>query len=264
MTQELSIVNYNNQKELIKQSKYPEQTKQYMLMAVSSLFSDLTTPEKVSMITEEFEKALTRAGTSKLDDKEKGFTISEIIALLNKKKQVTHKEVSEIFRKGSLGLYGKYFGINVKSVHEWIESFYADEDRKIAIRKLNELNQAAEKIRELTPIESQSLIKKSIKEIFEERKINQFSGTELLSYPIYDFLKLNGFINLTDKEKEYLLEEAEAMLKSNLMAGAGYKKTEELIAQFNTGVIKSDKLAKVLAVRDFMNDLIESGKIIEL
>lgn len=267
MSTQISIIENNKQLiELVEQSTHSFDEKQLMIRTISTRFCDLKVDisqnvnEKTFFISEEFEKALLRNGSQKLDPMEKGFIVSEIVEYLEGFKQLTVKEISFIFQQGSLGLLGKNFGINVKSVVSWITAYLDDEVRKMALKKLNVLKIQKAKVDELTYDQRQEIIKKSIIEIYKERIENQFENTEMLSYPIYDYLKVNGFINLNAVQKEYLIEEAQEIQKANLIAGRSIREQETIIKQIDTGEISVEQTAKVLAVRDFMNHLAMMGK----
>ena len=265
MTQELEKVNSNlpsfdtlhkQDVDMIKESNFDSDTKAVMLRAIAIRFCDLSMSERVQVITTELEQAYIRNGIGKDEVETKAFTVAEIVELFNKRKQITHKEITHIFKQGSLGLYGKNFGINVKSIHDWIVAFYDDEQRKLAVRKLNELKKASEAIKELTPAEKESIMVKMVKEIYFDRKENGFDGEEMLSYPIYDILKIKGLIKLSDSRKKMLLEEAEDLIKSPKKKGVNIGK---IISSISFAEFQSDaiKVAKVLAVRDYFNELSE-------
>lgn len=242
--------------EMVKDSGFDPETKAVMLRAVAIRFCDLTESEQAQLITTELEQAYIRNGTDKDQVETKAFTVAEIIQLFSSRKQITHKEVSHIFKHGSLGLFGKNFGINVKSVNDWILAFYEDESRKLTIRKLNELKKQSEQVKELTPAERESVMVKMVKEIYFDRKQNGFDGLEMLSYPVYDILKVKGLINLKEHEKSALIEEAEEMIEC-----AKYRtesnSEKPLGANLIYAITQSDatKVAKVLAVRDYFNEL---------
>jgi hypothetical protein len=264
MTQQLQIITSESQKEMILAASFSTDMKKYMVLAISKLFKDLTDDEKINLVTQEFEKALTRTGTYKPDATEKGFTIADILEMINEKKYITQDEVSEIFKKGSLGLLGEYFGINVKSVSNWIEIFYKDVQRREALKKLNELQDAQNKITEMTPADKQTFIEKAIKDVFHDRKVNGYSGLEGISYPMYDFLWRRKILSPSEKEREYLKEEATEYLKSQMLSSHSTLATKEILDKFEAGEVDVTKLAKSLAVRDYFNSLISDGKEIVL
>lgn len=245
---------YQSDKEMITTSCYDPDTKAVMLRAIAVRFFDLPMAQRVEVITTELEQAYIRNGTEKDNDEIKAFTIAEVVDLFNQRKQITHKEVTHIFKNGSLGLYGKNYGINIKSINDWILAFYEDETRKIAVRKLNDLKKKTTELKELTPAESETLMVKMVKEIYYQRIDQRFENTEMLSHPLYDILKDKGLLNLTIEQKKGYMEEAEELLTS-----AKYQSESESIIgkQLNYAMLQTDatKVAKVLAVRDYFNDL---------
>lgn len=257
-TNDLALISESASRDvvMIKESNFDNDTKQVMLRAIAIRFCDLSKVQQVQVITTELEQAFIRNGQEKDGVETKAFTVAEIVDLFAQRKQITHKEVSHIFRQGSLGLYGKNYGINVKAVNDWIHSFYEDEARKLAIRKLNDLKKQSEAIRELTPAEKESVMVKMVKEIYYERTQNGFDGMEMLSFPVYDILKVKGLIKLSERQKDDLVEEAK-----DLIERAKFKKNnssiEPITANMVYAIIQQDeiKVAKVLAVRDYFNEL---------
>ena len=245
----VKISHYEDQARLITESYYPEEVKKQMMLVIAPKFINLSLEEKITFITDEFEKALVRIGSVKDDSLRKGFMIAEIIEILCESPHLSIDEVKHIFRHGSLGLYGRNFGINPKSVNDWVIAYLQNDKRQI-IDKLNAMAKMNNVEPVLTKEEQSEIIKKLTIEIFDERKEKGLTGIELLSYPIFNFLKLGGFIELTDLERKFLLEEAEEMLQS-----IHSNKREANIMQLSIA-----QMAKVLYVRDFFNELIEDGK----
>lgn len=254
---------YQSDKEMINSSAYDKSTKEIMLRAISTRFCDLVIEDQVKVITTELEQAYIRNGTDKDSDEIKAFTVSEVIDLFSKRRQITHSEVTYIFKHGSLGLFGKNYGINVKSINDWIVAFYEDQTRIHAIKKLNDLKKAVDEVKLLSPADCETVMVKMVKEIYYERNQNGFSDTEMLSHPVYDILKSKGLIDLSEDQKTELKEEAE-----DLIDRARYESDREspIGKQLNYARFQSDviKVAKVLAVRDYFNYLSENNQEIPL
>lgn len=256
---ENALVFKNQQVKLIDQTHYSKDIKKVMKLAVDVKFSHLSIEEKILTVSNCIEAAYTRTGSIKLNPEEKTFFINEVIDILKDRVYVTRDELIEIFKKGSLGILGEYYGVNVKSFSQWIDIFYKDVHRREVIKKLNDLQSANDKVIEMTPIESQNLIKKAIIEVFEFRRENHQTGIEGISYPMYDYLFRKKIINLTDQEKKYLREEAVDYIQITYSASKG--KLTELL---DKSLIDPIKMAKTLAVRDYMNKAIEIGAEIEI
>lgn len=236
--------------QLINQTAYSNDIKKIMRLAVDVKFCTLSIEEKVLTVSNSIESAYIRTGSTKLNEDEKTFFINEVIDILAERKYATKDEVIDIFRKGSLGLLGDYFGVNVKSFLLWLDIFYKDVHRREIVKKLNDLQKANDKIEEMKPEDSQNLIRKTIVEVFNFRKENNQVGIEGLSYPMYDYLYRKGKINLSDQERKYLKEEAEAHIK--ITYSVGQKKFDDLL---DKSMVDPIKLAKTFAVRDYFNGL---------
>lgn len=257
------VTAYAQHEELIKSCNEDDNIKSIMLRAISGKFNDLSEADKAQLISTELELARIRAGVEKKRENNEqisGFEIAEIIDLFKKRKNITHREVSHIFKSGVLGAYGEYFGINIKTVNSWINSFYEDNMRQLAINRMNKLIDDKSSKKEITREEKKEIMKKSALEIFFERKKFGFTELEMLSYPIYDILKMSGKIELTEDEKNELINEAKSILERKT-----YMTENVNVISLSIGFVHDDvtKIAKVLAVRDYMNNLIDNNEVLE-
>lgn len=244
--------------DIIIHSNYPAAVKGYMELAVSPLFSKQEKAYQVLLVSNLLEQAFSRTGQMKLNSEEKAFTVNEIIDYVLERKYITCDELSEIFKRGSLGKFGDFYGINVASVSKWIDMFYKLAERQSAISKLNELQKSREAVTEVSKEEKEKIIKKAILDAFEDRKKHGWEGVEGLSYPMYDYLAHKKIIALSEIKRQYLKEEATAHIQAQ--HGKSPKDMRELYEQ---GKIDPILLAKTFAVRDWMNELIMNGKDIK-
>ena len=240
--------------EVISQTSYPSVVKGYMTLAVSTLFSKQTRDSQIELVSNLLEQAFSRTGQMKLSVEEKGFTVKEIIDYVLERKYITCDELSEIFKRGSLGKFGDFYGINVASVSKWIDIFYKLAERQSAISKLNELQRSRDTVVELSKDEKGKIIRQAILDVFEDRKKNGYEGTEGLSYPMYDFLFHKKIINISETKRQYLKEEAAV----HIQAQQG-KKPKDMRELYEQGRVDPILLAKTFAVRDWMNELIMNG-----
>lgn len=235
---------------MVMSTTYSPEVKKYMTMALDDRFCKKTAQEQALIISNELERAIQRNGQSRLTDEEKGFSVTEIRSLVLERPYITCEELSVIFKKGSLGLFGEFYGVNVKSISGWIDIFYKSAHRMDAIKKLNELQKYQANQEEMTPVDKEAIIRDAIIRVFEDRKKNGWIGTEGISYPMYDYLFRKKIINPSEQKKQYLKEEAAAHLKT--MHGKPAKDMKELYEQ---GRIDPIHLAKVFCVRDWMNEI---------
>jgi hypothetical protein len=136
--------------------------------------------------------------------------------------RLTLDEFNLSVRRGLRFEYGKYFGFNVLTVHKFIESYLACEERENALMKQQRFMQALQEKQEpetLTIEQKWEIMKSGILRQFET-----YQSTKVLrdfGNASYDFLDKAGFINLTNDEKKKIYQEAENKLQSEAIADTG-------------------------------------------
>ena len=135
--------------------------------------------------------------------------------------RLTLEEFNLAVRRGLRFEYGKYYGFNVLTVHKFIESYLACEDREVALSKQQRyLQEARDREHDPLTIEQKwEIMKEGILTQFETYKstkvLRDFGNAS------YDFLVKAGFINLTIEEKKKIFREAQEKLKAEAMVNSG-------------------------------------------
>lgn len=135
--------------------------------------------------------------------------------------RLTLDEFNLAVRRGLRFEYGKYYGFNVLSVHKFIESFLACEEREMALSKQQRYLQEA-KDRETEPLSVEQkweIMKHGILSQFEAYKstkvIRDYGNAS------YDFFAKAGVIQLSNEEKKLIFKEAEEMVKTEALTKSG-------------------------------------------
>ena len=158
------------------------------------------------------------------DEKDKSLAALTNLIIMDVKEyfpRLTLDEFNQAVRKGLRFEYGKYYGFNVLTVHKFIESYLACEEREVALSKQQRYLQEA-RDRELDPL---SIEQKW--EIMKNGILNQFEtyqSTKILrdfGNASYDFFDKAGVINLTNEEKKKIFLEAEEKLKAEALVNSG-------------------------------------------
>lgn len=135
--------------------------------------------------------------------------------------RLTLEEFNLAVRRGLRFEYGKYYGFNVLTVHKFIESYLACEDREVALSKQQRyLQEARDREHDPLTIEQKwEIMKEGIMKQFETYKstkvLRDFGNAS------YDFLAKAGFINLTIEEKQKIYKEAQEKLKAEAVVNSG-------------------------------------------
>lgn len=135
--------------------------------------------------------------------------------------RLTLEEFNLAVRRGLRFEYGKYYGFNVLTVHKFIESYLACEDREVALSKQQRyLQEARDREHDPLTIEQKwEIMKEGILTQFETYKstkvLRDFGNAS------YDFLVKAGFINLTIEEKKKIFKEAQEKVKAEVMVNSG-------------------------------------------
>ncbi len=135
--------------------------------------------------------------------------------------RLTLEEFNLAVRRGLRFEYGRYYGFNVLTVHKFIESYLACEDREVALSKQQRyLQEARDREHDPLTIEQKwEIMKEGIMKQFETYKstkvLRDFGNAS------YDFFVKAGFINLTIEEKKKIFKEAQEKLKAEAMVNSG-------------------------------------------
>lgn len=159
---------------------------------------------------------------------------------------LTQAELNHLFSEGLRGKYGEFFGINYKTVCEWIIAYRDSPERKSYL-------ESKSKVPELPPPKMTQEQKEQDDRDFVNynHELHKKCPLKLQMIPVilYKILYRNGKVNLSEEDKEDIREQAKELF--TLMKKDGT--IDEYMIQ-NLDEQKSiDNLAKRLAIRHIFN-----------
>ena len=108
---------------------------------------------------------------------------------------ITADELRYITEQGSIGKFGKFYGINPKTIIEWVEAYKNSEERKQTLRTIRKLSQSEESALNAPEI--------PFAELWENAKADYLkTGKVLGAAYLYEKAKENKLINLTPDQVE--------------------------------------------------------------
>ncbi len=183
-------------------------------------------------------------------------------AILNliyqKYRTLTVAELKLAFLNGSVGDYGDYIGVNLKSASQWIKGYAGAEIKKKALHEWN-LKLDKENTTEKTPEEKNRENLQSCVVYFDEFRngsVRNFGG-DLLLATYYDILLENDIVNFDEERRYSIYELAKEEIKT-----APKTKQKNAIAQIVNRATKDNELnvvCKRIALHQFFRDLITKG-----
>lgn len=159
---------------------------------------------------------------------------------------LTQAELNHLFSEGLRGKYGEFFGINYKTVCEWIIAYRDSPERKSYL-------ESKTKVVELPPpVMTQDQKDQDDRDFVNyNHELHKKCPLKLQMIPVilYKILYKNGKINFTDEEKEDIREQAKELFTMMKKDGT----IDEYMLQ-NLDEQKSiDNLAKRIAIRNIFN-----------
>lgn len=112
---------------------------------------------------------------------------------------LTQAELNHLFSEGLRGKYGEYFGINYKTVTEWIIAYRDSSERKAYIEQKTKVKELP--VRQMTPEEKEQDDKDYVNHFFNLHKKEPLK-LQAIDVNIYKTLWKNGKVNLDDETKE--------------------------------------------------------------
>lgn len=119
-------------------------------------------------------------------------------------------ELKLAFKNGVRGEYGEWFGINIKTFHQWIKGFQFDQKRKDAIEKRKAENEKPLPP-VMTPDQAEYEWKLAIKSQFSKFKESGIFVCEFPNFQFEEFEK-RGLIDLSVSEKKEILSQAKNVI----------------------------------------------------
>jgi len=256
-------------------NQLPEQLRKYALAKDGKIISKMPLKDAITSIYDTLCKVLvdTGNGTMQKQDNVESvlITISESIYQLvcDKYKVLTVNEFKLACLNGSLGDYGQYFGLNLKTVSDWLKGYNNDENKKKAMAEWNRLVGLVS-IQEKTPEQKDAIIVDGLIHYFNEYKnaglIQKFFlPVNSLCAVFYDNLKDKGLLVITKERKLEMYDKALAEYKADLEAKAKDRtvnfKTEQIKPLLESITGNNNKLfaniCKRMALLQYFDELIE-------
>jgi hypothetical protein len=123
---------------------------------------------------------------------------------------LTIEEIEIVFKNGSRGIYGDFYGINVRTLHSWVRE-YISITKAESILKLNSIKQISNKPKELSQEEKNKLRKDWIERVVKDFYKLKNDGVHVhydLGNILYSFFERNKLFILSKKEKKNIFDNA--------------------------------------------------------
>lgn len=253
----------------------PIHLQKYALAKQGELISKMSVKFAIKSIYEVLAKALVDSGQNKAYEKEKVelviLNISENVYQLicDKYKSLSINEFKLACLNGSIGEYGDYFGINLKTVSDWLKGYLNDENKRKAMAEWNRLLELVV-IQPKTDAQKDEIIVNGCIHYFEQYK--QAGLLKQILVPVnslcavfYDNLKSKGLLIITKERKNELYDKALAEYKTDLEAKAKDRessfKAEQIKPLLDSIVGNNNKtfanICKRMALMQYFDELIE-------
>jgi hypothetical protein len=199
-----------------------------------------------------------------------GFNISEqeqkalanylVMEIKNEFGYLTIEEVAIIFKNGSRGMYGEFYGINVKTLHSWVREYTAITKAE-SILKLNSIREINQKPKELSEEEKNRIkldwIERVIKDFITLKETGEYVHYDL-GNTLYSFFERNKLFILSKKEKaviyngaveEYKRERAKENATSRNQRFEFSNALDKFLQKDKGEILKIKTKAKQLAIK---------------
>lgn len=224
-------------------NQLPEQLRKYALAKEGKMISKMPLKDAITNIYDTLCKVLVDTGNGNMQKQDNVesvlITISESVyqLIFDKYKVLTINEFKLACLNGSLGDYGQYFGLNLKTVSDWLKGYNNDENKKKAMAEWNRLIGLVS-IQEKTPEQKDAIIVDGLIHYFNEYKkaglVQKFVlPVNSLCAVFYDNLKEKGLLIITKERKLEMYDKALAEYKADLEA-----KAKDRTVNFKTADIK--------------------------
>lgn len=131
---------------------------------------------------------------------------------------ITMEEIELAITRGIRNVYGEFYGLNVISVHNFIEAFILSEERQAALERQRRFVESLKPAPEPTEAEKEKMVADGFelrrKEYSETKRICDYGNVN------YDYAVAKGLINLTADEKWELYYQAEKRVKVEMLQEA--------------------------------------------
>lgn len=204
-------------------STLPETLKKYALAKQSPIISKMEKADAVKIINAAILKVIFDLGWNKKaenaseENQDRILTAGNCFDLIKDKyNNLTTGELTLAFLKGSLGEYGTYIGLGLKTLSDWLKGYSNDELKKKAMSEWNKaIDQVS--IKEKTPEQKEAIIRDGCLHSFNDYKANcLIIPVDHLCGVFYVYLKEKGLIKFSEAKRIELYDLAKAEYLSGL------------------------------------------------
>lgn len=253
-------------------SQMPQQLQKYALAKEGEIVAKMSVKFAIKSIYEIIAKTLVDTGVRNIQDQEQvivNIADSVYKLICDKYKTLTINELKLVCFNGALEEYGKYFGINLKTVSDWLKGYLNDENKKKAMAEWNRLIDLVQ-IKKYSDEQKEFIVLDGCVNFFEEYKqagiLKQILvPADSLAAVFYDTLKEIKLLIFTKERKLQIYDEAEILYKKKLAESRDNRKIKfeqkdmdymlEMIA--NNSNKSFANLCKRLSLYKYFDDLIE-------
>jgi hypothetical protein len=252
----------------------PEGLRKYVTAKESPKVIGLDPIEAVHMLLDLIMATQVNIGHTKSaeDDTMNAMAAKSIYDLIvDRFKTITVSELKLAVLNGSLGEYGDYVGVNLKSVSGWIKSYSTSELKKKAMSEWNKLIDLVQ----ITKFSEDQKVQIEIDgalNYFEEFKaaglLNEIKRpVDKLASIFYDRLKAMGLIQFAKSRRERIYDESKTEYEEKLKSAVkdrtiNFKMAdmEKIMATPINDNLAFSNLCKRRALLEYFNDLLELGE----
>jgi hypothetical protein len=240
----------------------------YYLARQSEKIISIDKKTALKAIYEIISKAMLNNGSTTLAGQEDAilFVCNEVYGVVyDKFKGLTIEEFGIAVKNGTIGDYGETFGVNLKTIVQWIKGYQSDERKKLAYDGVNHVLKLAQS-RIYTEAEKFENIKQSTIRAYNDFKENSFLFP-IFPAPYYDFLKEIGLINYSKDVKLDIAERAKKEYETNVLTQKKerrVKASEVASLLINLNENRSFvNICKKIALLKYFTELKKKGESIE-
>ncbi len=206
-------------------NQLPIALQKYALAKEGEIVSKMTLKFAIKSIYEVIAKTLIDTGVKNIPEQQQVIlNISETVYTLicDKYKNLTINELRLACFNGSLEEYGKYFGVNLKTVSDWLKGYNNDENKKKAMHEWNKMIDLVT-IKKFNDQQKEEIILDGCIKCFEEYKTSGIlkqliKPCDSLLAIFYDKLKEKQLLVFTKDVKLEIYDLAEKEYKETLEA----------------------------------------------
>lgn len=206
-------------------SKLPINLQKYCLAKEGEVISKMSASFGISSISKVIHSAMVNVGMNPVAGQDNVLlNISETVyQLINDRyKSITINEFKLACLNGSLEEYGKYYGINLKTVSDWLKGYNNDENKKKAMAEWNKMIDLVQ-INKYDDSQKEQIIIDGCVHFFNEYRenglLNQIiAPVDSLCAIFYDKLKEKGLLIFTKERKLEIYDKAVIKYKEQLEA----------------------------------------------